>query len=204
MPEELVKIVLVGDSGVGKTSLMYRYVANEFVAHYGATLGVDFCHRPIVVNGRQVRVQIWDTAGQERYGNGMAMMKHFFRAAHGIVLVYDVNNRSTFVRAQQHWLDRIHDWGNPNAHLMLMANKVDERNAAAAPNAVTEIEGQTFANCHSADFAQVSAKSGINVRRCFDQFVKTCLPPSPCLMMPPIPDPIAMRWGKEEPKKCKC
>ena len=101
--DHLFKVLIIGDSAVGKTSLMNRFAENMFVATYISTIGVDFKLKNIVVDGQRVKLQIWDTAGQERF---RTICASYYRGTHGIIVVYDVTNPESFAHVK-HWLEEI-------------------------------------------------------------------------------------------------
>eukprot|EP01047_Picozoa_sp_COSAG01_P080871 COSAG01_NODE_15899_length_1287_cov_1.037037_1_plen_135_part_00 len=101
--DTLLKVVMVGDSGVGKSSLLCRYTRRTFDQSLDATVGVDFLHKRVTIDGMGVQYQLWDTAGQERF---RTIMRTYYRGAQGIVLVYDVSSPSSFDNLHR-WLDDI-------------------------------------------------------------------------------------------------
>ena len=118
----LFKLVMIGDSGVGKSNLLNRYTKNEFSLETKATIGVEFATKSITTkDGRAVKAQIWDTAGQERY---RAITSAYYRGAVGALLVYDVTNYQSF-KALEHWLKEIRDHAEKNIVILMVGNKTD-------------------------------------------------------------------------------
>jgi Ras-related protein Rab-1A len=172
--DHLFKIVIVGDSGSGKSCLLLRFTDNNYSDVYISTIGVDFKFRTIKLNGKTIKLQIWDTAGQERFRN---ITSSFYRGAHGIVLVYDVTNQQSFDNLPT-WLDDIarhHGYGSSSAGLkqpciILVGNKTD------SPKKVISYEAaQRFADKHHLLYIDTSAKSSANVETAFINLVADIL-----------------------------
>uniref|UniRef100_A0A8C1JSY4 Calcium release activated channel regulator 2A n=1 Tax=Cyprinus carpio TaxID=7962 RepID=A0A8C1JSY4_CYPCA len=120
-PDRLFKIVLVGNSSVGKTSLLRRFCDNCFQSGTCATVGIDYSVKTLTVDNSQVALQMWDTAGQERY---RSITKQFFRKADGVVVVYDITNEQTFTAVRQ-WLVSVEEGAGEDIPIMLLGNKTD-------------------------------------------------------------------------------
>ncbi|XP_056902246.1 RAB11a, member RAS oncogene family, like isoform X1 [Takifugu flavidus] len=125
----LFKVVLIGDSGVGKSNLLSRFTRNEFNLESKSTIGVEFATRSIKVEGKTVKAQIWDTAGQERY---RAITSAYYRGAVGALLVYDIAKHLTYENAER-WLKELQDHADSNIVIMLVGNKSDLRHLRAVP-----------------------------------------------------------------------
>ncbi|KAL9325440.1 hypothetical protein ACSQ67_006085 [Phaseolus vulgaris] len=123
----LFKVVLIGDSGVGKSNLLSRFTRNEFSLESKSTIGVEFATRSIRVDDKVVKAQIWDTAGQERY---RAITSAYYRGAVGALLVYDVTRHVTFENVER-WLKELRDHTDANIVVMLVGNKADLRHLRA-------------------------------------------------------------------------
>ncbi|GBF89863.1 hypothetical protein Rsub_02567 [Raphidocelis subcapitata] len=119
----LFKVVLIGDSGVGKSNLLSRFTRNEFCLESKSTIGVEFATRSIQVDGKTVKAQIWDTAGQERY---RAITSAYYRGAVGALLVYDITKSVSFENVER-WLKELRDHADANIVIMLVGNKSDLR-----------------------------------------------------------------------------
>lgn len=117
------KCVLVGNTGVGKTSLMFRFTKGEFSKEAKTTVGVEYSTRQIEHDGLTIEAQVWDTAGQERY---KALTAAFYRGALGALIVYDVTKRDTFENCEQ-WLRELRTYADPSIVAMLVGNKCDQR-----------------------------------------------------------------------------
>ncbi|CAL9764922.1 unnamed protein product [Musa acuminata subsp. burmannicoides] len=155
----LFKLVLIGDSGVGKSNLLSRFTKNEFNLESKSTIGVEFATRSISVDGKVLKAQIWDTAGQERY---RAITSAYYRGAVGALLVYDVTRRATFENVSR-WLRELKDHTDPNIVVMLIGNKSDLRHLVAVP---TE-DGKAYAERESLYFMETSALEATNVDNAF-------------------------------------
>ncbi|XP_028119894.1 ras-related protein RABA2a isoform X2 [Camellia sinensis] len=155
----LFKVVLIGDSGVGKSNLLSRFPCNEFCLESKSTIGVEFATRTLQVEGRTVKAQIWDTAGQERY---RAITSAYYRGALGALLVYDVTKPTTFENVSR-WLKELRDHADANIVIMLIGNKTDLKHLRA----VATEDAQGFAEKEGLSFIETSALEAINVEKAF-------------------------------------
>lgn len=157
----LFKVVLIGDSGVGKSNLLSRFTRNEFSLESKSTIGVEFATRSINVDGKMIKAQIWDTAGQERY---RAITSAYYRGAVGALLVYDITRHVTFENVER-WLKELRDHTEHNIVVMLVGNKSDLRHLRA----VSTEDAQTFAEREGLYFIETSALESTNVENAFKQ-----------------------------------
>lgn len=155
----LFKVVLIGDSGVGKSNLLSRFTRNEFNLESKSTIGVEFATRSIQVGGKVIKAQIWDTAGQERY---RAITSAYYRGAVGALLVYDIAKHITYENVER-WLKELRDHADANIVIMLVGNKSDLRHLRAVP---TE-EAKAFAERNELSFIETSALDSTNVEVAF-------------------------------------
>ncbi|CAM9995862.1 ras-related protein Rab-11A-like [Lampetra fluviatilis] len=155
----LFKVVLIGDSGVGKSNLLSRFTRNEFNLESKSTIGVEFATRSIQVDGKVIKAQIWDTAGQERY---RAITSAYYRGAYGALLVYDIAKHLTYENVER-WLKELRDHADSNIVIMLVGNKSDLRHLRA----VTTDEAKAFAENHGLSFIETSALDSTNVEGAF-------------------------------------
>jgi len=155
----LFKVVLIGDSGVGKSNLLSRFTRNEFNLESKSTIGVEFATRSINVDGKTVKAQIWDTAGQERY---RAITSAYYRGAVGALLVYDIAKHATYVNVTR-WLKELRDHADSNIVIMLVGNKSDLKHLRAVP---TE-EAKAFSTENGLSFIETSALDASNVESAF-------------------------------------
>ena len=159
------KILLLGDSSVGKTCFLKRYTDDTFQDAYLSTIGFDFKFKQITLNsGKEVRVQLWDTAGQERF---RTIAKSYYKGAHGIILMYDVTNRKTYENIKK-WLNQIRDEAGNKISIILVANKID----CKEERLVTKEEGEELAKSCNLPIFEASAKDSINVSESFQLLVE--------------------------------
>ncbi|MCJ1307165.1 hypothetical protein MMC25_000811 [Agyrium rufum] len=159
----LFKVVLIGDSGVGKSNLLSRFTRNEFNIDSKSTIGVEFATRSIQVDSKTVKAQIWDTAGQERY---RAITSAYYRGAVGALLVYDISKHQTYENVQR-WLKELRDHADASIVIMLVGNKSDLRHLRAVP---TE-EAKQFASENRLSFIETSALDASNVELAFQNIL---------------------------------
>ena len=157
----LFKLVLIGDSGVGKSNLLGRFTKNEFSKESKSTIGVEFATRSIRVDDKVVKAQIWDTAGQERY---RAITSAYYRGAVGALLVYDVTRQSTYESVRR-WLKELRGHTDSNIVIMLVGNKADLRHLLAVPTN----EARDFAEKEGLFFMETSALESLNVDQAFSE-----------------------------------
>lgn len=155
----LFKVVLIGDSGVGKSNLLSRFTRNEFNLESKSTIGVEFATRSIQVDGKTIKAQIWDTAGQERY---RAITSAYYRGAVGALLVYDIAKHLTYENVER-WLKELRDHADSNIVIMLVGNKSDLRHLRAVPTD----EARAFAEKNNLSFIETSALDSTNVEEAF-------------------------------------
>ncbi|KAL1294994.1 hypothetical protein HN51_055831 [Arachis hypogaea] len=156
------KVLLIGDSGVGKSSLLLSFISKYLHHHLSPTIGVDFKIKLFTIGGKRVKLTIWDTAGQERFGT---VISSYYRGAHGIILVYDVTKRESFTNLVDIWAREVELYStNPDCIKILVGNKVDKE----SERAVTKEEGMALAQEHRCLFLECSAKTRENVQQCFN------------------------------------
>ncbi|VAI17177.1 ras-related protein RGP1 [Triticum urartu] len=153
------KVVLIGDSAVGKSQLLARFARNEFSLDSKATIGVEFQTKTLQIDNRTVKAQIWDTAGQERY---RAVTSAYYRGAVGAMLVYDMTKRQSFDHMAR-WLEELRSHADKNIVIMLIGNKSDLGTLRAVP---TE-DAKEFAERESLFFMETSALEATNVEKAF-------------------------------------
>jgi len=159
----LFKVVLIGDSGVGKSNLLSRFTRNEFNLESKSTIGVEFATRAVTIEDKTVKAQIWDTAGQERY---RAITSAYYRGAVGALLVYDIAKTQSFENVQT-WLSELRDHADRDIVVMLVGNKTDLRHLRQVQ---TEVATE-FAKAHDLSFIETSALEASNVETAFTQIL---------------------------------
>lgn len=159
----LFKVVLIGDSGVGKSNLLSRFTRNEFCLESKSTIGVEFATRSIKVDGKTIKAQIWDTAGQERY---RAITSAYYRGAVGALLVYDITKQVTMENVER-WLKELRDYADSNIVIMLVGNKSDLRHLRS----VQTDDAQAFCEKESLSFIETSALESTNVEEAFKKIL---------------------------------
>ncbi|XP_071691918.1 ras-related protein RABA1f-like [Rutidosis leptorrhynchoides] len=157
----LFKVVLIGDSGVGKSNLLSRFTRNEFSLESKSTIGVEFATRSIRVDEKVIKAQIWDTAGQERY---RAITSAYYRGAVGALLVYDTTRHVTFENVER-WLKELRDHSDSNIVIMLVGNKADLRHLRA----VSVEDAKAYAEKENTYFMETSALESLNVEDAFTE-----------------------------------
>ncbi|CAL9066156.1 ras-related protein RABA5c-like [Musa acuminata AAA Group] len=160
----LFKIVIIGDSAVGKSNLLSRYARNEFNLHSKATIGVEFQTQSVVIDGKEVKAQIWDTAGQERF---RAVTSAYYRGAVGALVVYDISRRTTFDSVPR-WLQELETHSDTTVAKMLVGNKCDLDNIRN----ISVEEGKSLAEAEGLFFIETSALDSTNVKKAFEIVIR--------------------------------
>ncbi|XP_061345742.1 ras-related protein RABE1c-like [Gastrolobium bilobum] len=156
----LIKLLLIGDSGVGKSCLLLRFTDDSFNTSFITTIGIDFKIRTVALDGKRAKLQIWDTAGQERF---KTITTAYYRGAMGILLVYDITDESSFDNIRN-WFRNIEEHASDNVNKILVGNKVD---MDESKRAVPTSRGQALADEYGIKFFETSAKTNLNVEEIF-------------------------------------
>jgi len=162
----LVKLIVIGSSGVGKSSLLLRYAMDTFKEDTRTTIGVDFKHKKLKVDGELVNCQIWDTAGQDRFS---CISKEYYRGANGCLLVYDITDEASFARID-HWHQELLTYAHTNEEpvTVIVGNKCDLKQQAK----VKSEDATAYAKAHNMLFFETSAKLNYNVEEAFRVLVE--------------------------------
>jgi small GTP-binding protein len=196
-----VKSIIIGDSGVGKSSLLYRFSDQDWNPHYIATIGVDFKVMTFERSGKVVKLQLWDTAGQERF---RTITHSYYRGAHGIMLVFDVTNAESFENIAT-WMKDVRKFGVDGVPMILVGNKTD----CAGKRVVPAEQGEALAAQIGCKYVETSAKDNSKVEEAFTFLVDQCVhkrvivpgkPLKPVIKLPL--GPSVTKSSKDE--KCAC
>ena len=162
--ETLIKLVIIGDSGVGKSNFLFKFIEGQFSPLHVATVGFDYKSKIVMLPNlkKKVKLQIWDTAGQEKY---MSINKNLFQRVQGIILMYDLTKRETFERLNI-WLNIIKQMTN-EIPIILVANKLDDEENPESGRIVEYSEGEKFAKNNEFQFLEASGLNGTNVEKVF-------------------------------------
>jgi len=156
-------VLIIGDSGVGKTALLVRFCDDEYNPANISTVGIDCKSKSVKLEGKEVKIQLWDTAGQERYGK---LSYTYYKKATGIILAYDVNDRKSFSNAKG-WMEQIKTYANADVIKFLVGTKIDLSDRVVSIN-----EGRKLAGANGMIFAETSAKEKYGVAETFEELVK--------------------------------
>ena len=155
--EYTVKLLIVGDTNVGKTNFIYRYIENKFCQNYMATTGIDLKSTTIEINGRKIRIQLWDTVGQEKY---RAITKNLFLKVQGVLAVYDITNDKTFASLKS-WIASIREECSLHMPILIVGNKND----LESQRLISKSEAMAYAKDEKCEYIETSSKSGENIAK---------------------------------------
>lgn len=163
----LFKLLLIGDSGVGKTCVLFRFSDDTFNTTFISTIGIDFKIKTVELQGKKIKLQIWDTAGQERFHT---ITTSYYRGANGILLVYDITQPKTFDNISK-WLRNINEHASEDVERMLIGNKCDMEDKRL----ISEERGKKIAEENGIKFFETSAKENINIEIAFNTLAEDIL-----------------------------
>jgi len=169
--DHLFKLLLIGDSGVGKTCILFRFSDDAFNTTFISTIGIDFKIKTIEIEGKRIKLQIWDTAGQERFHT---ITTSYYRGANGIMLVYDITNTKSFDNITK-WLKNITDFASDDVERILLANKCDMEDKRM----ISTKRGEEIATQNGIKFYETSAKNDQNITDAFVTLAKDILAKQP-------------------------
>jgi Ras-related protein Rab-8A len=199
--ETLIKLVIIGDSGVGKSNFLFKFIENKFSPLHVATVGFDYKSKVCILpqTKKKVKLQIWDTAGQEKY---MSINKNLFQRVQGIILMYDLTKRETFERLTI-WLNIIKQMtcGIP---IVLVGNKLDEENNEETGRIVEYSEGEKFAKDNDFQFLEASGMNGTNVEKAFMTIAEKVIKNLEDDRFPSISSGNTLNYNIATNKKKKC
>ena len=163
-PNVTFKILTIGESGVGKTCILRRFVENKFLKNHLATIGIDFKTKTLNINNQEIKLKIWDTAGQERFRN---ITTQYYKGADGIVLIYDVTDDASYEKIRD-WMEQIlSNTKREDIGLVLLGNKCDME-----PRAVTEEQGNKMAEELKVSYFETSALTGQGINEAFNELTR--------------------------------
>jgi len=160
-PDHLFKLVIIGDAGVGKSSLLLRFTEDNFSTNYISTIGVDFRFRTLNIKQKIVKLQIWDTAGQERF---RTITSAYYRGADGVILVYDVTSDESFKHVED-WLEQVNKYASEDTAKLIVGNKAD----LIKDKKVSSEDALQFGVKFGIDVIETSAKTADNVDKAFNR-----------------------------------
>ena len=160
----LFKLILIGDSCVGKSNILLKYLKNEFDPNSRATVGVEFGTKNIIINNKKIKIQIWDTAGQERY---RSITSAYYKGAKGALIVYDITRKCTFDNIDK-WISDLKLNGDKNICIVILGNKSDLDDKRE----VSKSEGMKKSEIHKTAFLETSALNGDNIGKAFDEIIE--------------------------------
>ena len=160
----MIKVVLIGDSGVGKTNIMSKFLKNQFMENSKATVGVEFGSKLFIHQDHKIKAQIWDTAGQEKY---KAITGAYYKGSKGALVIYDITRKETFANLEK-WVNDLKTAGDPKITIIIIGNKCD----LADKRQISKEEGEEKAKSFGCAFLETSAFNGENIDKAFDIMVK--------------------------------
>jgi len=184
----LIKLLLIGDSGVGKSCLLVRFADDSFQTNFIPTIGIDFKVKTLMIDGKKIKLQIWDTAGQERF---RTITQAYYRGAMGTVLVYDVCDEPSFQNVR-HWMKQIEVHASSSVNKILVGNKSD-----MSERVITTERGAALAKDFGVKFFETSAKLNTNVSDAFVTIARDVV--HRVLASAPTPPPLRIIPEPEEP-----
>lgn len=151
--DEKIQLIIIGESSVGKTSILYKYTQGFFTTQHLATVGLEYFTKEEKVDDKVIRVKFWDTAGQEQY---KSLTRNFYRNSDGVVIVFDVTSKASFMKVQD-WVDSVSDNTEKHIKMILIGNKID------LPREVSKEEGKKMADSYGIKYFETSAKENIGI-----------------------------------------
>ena len=200
--ETLIKLAIIGDSGVGKSNFLFKFIEDKFSPLHVATVGFDYKSKVCTLpqSKKKVKLQIWDTAGQEKY---MSINKGLFQRVQGIILMYDLTKRDTFERLTI-WLNIIKQI-TCEIPIVLVGNKLDEENNEESGRIVEYSEGEKFAKDNDFQFLEASGMNGTNVEKVFTTIAEKVIKNLEDDRFPSISSGNALNYKIDtNKKKCNC
>ena len=183
----LMKFILIGNSGVGKSTMLFQFIDDKFRKGIEPTIGIEFGTKLMDIDGQSIRLQIWDSAGQENY---RSITRSYYRNTVCTFLIYDITNKKSFDDIKT-WLNEAKTFGNENMHFVLLGNKCE-----LSDNRVVSFqEGKKFAQDNNLIFFEISAKENINITKAFETAVEKILSDIKRGVIDPYNDNIGVKVG---------
>jgi len=194
----MFKILLIGNSGVGKTSFLLQYCEGKFNPAFVSTVGIDFKVKTVMVKDKRIKLQVWDTAGQERY---KIITTQYYRHAMGFLVMYDITNETSFLDIRN-WLSQVQQHSFGNAQIIIVANKSDLEDQRAVPTQ----RGKDLANELGYEFFEASAKTSDSVQTTFHSLVSSiCVQMADSVNAPTEPtDTVPLDKSQASDSSCLC
>ena len=192
--DHLFKILIIGESGVGKTCFLLRYAENSFVANHLLTIGIDFKIKMLELDGKLIKLQIWDTAGQDRF---RTIRKTYYKGSQGVILVYDVCDEKSFGNVKN-WVNQIEQNAKSTICKVLVGNKCDK-----PERVITEEQGKKLAEEYNMKFFETSAKTAYNIKESSEYLINTIIETNKKIMEEKKNKKLIRQKQKEKSKCCK-
>ena|SRR3990167_31068 len=160
MADYTIRLITIGDAGVGKSCMILRFTEDKFDHQKGSTVGVEYSTKDIEIEDTRIRLQLWDTAGQEQF---KSITRSYYRSAAGAIIVFDLTNEESFLNVKK-WVEATKEDGNPNMSMVLCGNKADLKN----DRVVDATKAKALANEYGIEYIEVSALSNTNIQMAFN------------------------------------
>ena len=165
--EFIIKILIIGDSTVGKTNFVYKFSEDKFSENYFASTGIELKTTSIQIDGKSIKIQLWDTAGQEKY---RAMIKNLYLKSQGIIILFDITNETSFINLKN-WMSQIKESCGEDIPILLVGNKIDLEDNRV----INKERAMEYANNENIEYIEVSSKTGENINKALTSLLQKIL-----------------------------
>ena len=165
--EFIIKILIIGDSTVGKTNFVYKFSEDKFSENYFASTGIELKTTSIQIDGKSIKIQLWDTAGQEKY---RAMTKNLYLKSQGIIILFDITNETSFINLKN-WMSQIKESCGEDIPILLVGNKIDLEDNRV----INKERAMEYANNENIEYIEVSSKTGENINKALTSLLQKIL-----------------------------
>ena len=165
--EFIIKILIIGDSTVGKTNFVYKFSEDKFRENYFASTGIELKTTSIQIDGKSIKIQLWDTAGQEKY---RAMIKNLYLKSQGIIILFDITNETSFINLKN-WMSQIKESCGEDILILLVGNKIDLEDNRV----INKERAMEYANNENIEYIEVSSKTGENINKALTSLLQKIL-----------------------------